>query len=689
MNRFVRQAAPYTEALALTLAEKLSLHPITARALCLRGVTEEGAAREYLAPSRSALHDPMLLPDMEAALERIIEAVEAHDRICIYGDYDADGVCATAILYRQLSRMGAAVECFVPSRHEDGYGMHAHTVERLCENGIDLIITVDNGITAIDEIALCGEYGVDVIVTDHHIPRETLPDCCAVVAASRKDSAYPYGQLCGAGIAFKLACALADGAADEGLLGLAAVATMADVVPLNGENRAIVQLGTPFVQKNPGLLALLRCAGFDGEPDSQALSFVIAPRLNAAGRMGDASRAIRLLVSEDAAELEALALALQNDNTRRREDEAVVMREIQERFSDEELRSRRCIVLFGAGWNPGVLGIVASRLSERYYKPVILFTEHRENWVGSGRSTVAIHLHDSLVPFRDRFARFGGHARAVGITIAPPLFEAFAADYCAALESDYASDCFQPTFAYEQELPLSELSSALVEELAQLAPFGEGNPEPAFLISDVEIQSARSIGKNGDHLESTLLQRGSRGRLIGFHKGSLAETLKSGERCQMICTLQNDTFRGKTLPELRLVACNPVKADRPGAENAGKGKILDAIRAEVLYNDKINYDILRALFFQLEELGAFAGESFDIDSMRTRYRKLRALFQKDKRGIALGKLTEDLLFALCVFSELGFFFREEGSERFIERIAPGNRQLMDSRLYYGFCHDRK
>lgn len=682
MNRFIKREQKFDPADVAALSQILSIRELTARALCRRGITTLPQALTYLEPSTFDLHDPMDLPDMEPAMERIRRAIELHERICIYGDYDADGVCATAILYKQLRRMGAQVECFVPSRHEDGYGMHEHTVELLCENGIDLIITVDNGISAASEIALCSEYGVDVIVTDHHIPPEHLPECVAVVAASRADSAYPYSWLCGAGVAFKLACALADGTVDDELLALAAVATMADVVPLTGENRVIVQLGLPHVRRNRGFASLLDVAGCSGDPDARALAYMIAPRLNAAGRMGDASRAIALLVSEDDFEIHRLSQSLQNDNLRRREDETVVLKDIYERFTDEELRAKESIVLSGSGWNIGVLGIVASRLCERYYRPVLLFTEHQGDLTGSGRSTPSIHLHDALQPFAQRFLRFGGHARAVGITIAHEHFDAFAADFAAHIQQQYTEDCFIPSYTYEEEIRLDEIDPSLIDELSRLEPFGEDNPVPVFRIPDAQLQSVRTMGKADDHLDASVQMHGTSMRLVGFQQGRLVPRLMQAKRCDLLCTLENNTFRNKTTPELRFVACNLPTNGEAVHEQL---KISDAICAQLLYNTKDGCAKLRELFSHLLSNGTWSQTAFVAETMRGYYRSMQALAQRADGHIPLSALSQVQLAALCVFRELGFYTVDAKSRCAVLCTDAPFRSLHESEIYRTLC----
>ena len=470
MTRFYPSySGSYDGGLVSALTEGLGVSELTARALIRRGVDSHAAGEAFLRPSEEQLLDPYLLPDMDRAVARILLAVERGEQICVYGDYDADVVCATAILLRCLRSMGATAVPYIPSRQTEGYGMNPEAVRRLAGRYVKLIVTVDNGLSAFDEIALCSNLGVDVVITDHHSVGRELPACCAVVSASRRDSAYPNPYLCGAGAAFQLARALLPAADHRDDLALAAVATVADVVPLVGENRAIVALGLSGVPEQRGLAALLKVAGAqDRETDARTLAFTVAPRLNAAGRIGDAMRCVELLLTDEPRRAEQLAASLDEDNTARKTVEG----EIFDAAATGLDTAARALIACGEGWNPGVVGIVASRLCEKYHRPAILFSEKDGVLVGSGRSPAGIDLYRTLTGLSKYFIRYGGHARAAGMTLAAENYVAFRADFLKAMDG-YAESCFEPSYGYEEALSLPELSLPGVKELAMLAPFGE------------------------------------------------------------------------------------------------------------------------------------------------------------------------------------------------------------------------
>ena len=362
-NRMIaREPVACDPLLVSTITSACNCSQLVARAMIRRGVSSAEEAVRFLNPNESDLLDPFLLPDMRLAADRIRSAIDKKEHICVFGDYDADGVCSTAMLSQRLLKMGANVEYYIPHRHSEGYGMSADAVRTLHERGVTLIVTVDNGVSAFDEIALCAALKIDVIVTDHHSVGKTIPDCVAVVAASRKDANYPNRYLCGAGVALKLIQALNGGEYAPEELALAAVATIADVVPLTGENRAIAACGLKHIQKLTGLSALLRAAGFS-QPrvDEMTVSFMIAPRLNAAGRMATAIEAVHLLLGEDAARADEIASTLNEYNQRRRDTENEILEE-----AERQIQARgdtgRAILLMHENWNAGVIGIVASRL---------------------------------------------------------------------------------------------------------------------------------------------------------------------------------------------------------------------------------------------------------------------------------------------------------------------------------------
>ncbi|MDO4494064.1 MAG: single-stranded-DNA-specific exonuclease RecJ [Clostridia bacterium] len=668
--RFRSKENQYDPARVSNVCAALGVSPVFARALLDRGVTSKNSAVAYLHPTEADLHDPMELPDIRTAVQRILTAIAKNERICIYGDYDTDGVCATSILYKQLKRMGATVQCYVPSRHEDGYGMHSSVVETLCEYGIDLIVTVDNGITALEEIRLCNEFGIDVIVTDHHLPAETLPECTAVVAASRKDSAYPYPYLCGAAVAFKLACALSD-EIDEELLALAAVATIADIVPLTGENRTIVRLGLPHLRRNIGLAALLDVSGAGPEPDAQTVAFTVSPRLNAAGRMGDAGRAISLLTATDTGEATGLADILQNENDRRREEEARVVSDIRADFPEEELAGKKIIIVRGADWNPGVLGIVASKMLEQYYRPVILFTVKNGELVGSGRSIPGIDLHGEVSRFSELFVKFGGHERAVGITIAPENFEAFRTGIEDAFDRAYDASMFVREFSYEQRLPLSDATPVLANELRMLAPFGEGNPEPVFLGKDVTVKNAKAIGKNREHVNGTVSDNGAEVDFVAFRSAELLPCFENGHPKDLLFRLQANTFRGRVSAQLNILSVLD-SAETPVQAASVQNK--SAFLRGMMYNEK-DFS-LTSLFESLRD--EVRGSDFGRDAMQEHFRALREICRSPQAPETRFSESNERLAALAVFLELGFFRFSEG--RLCE-CPQVKKQLTDSGIY--------
>ncbi len=481
--------------------------------LARRGLCDDAAISAYLHPESLRLPDPFSLADMDRAVSRIKAAVEAGERICVYGDYDTDGVCAAAILTDALKRLNADVTCLLPSRQGEGYGLSINAICAMQQDGVRLIVTVDNGISAHAEIAFASECGMDTVVTDHHRCHETLPDAYAVVCASRTDQDPALNDLCGAAVAMLLAGALGTNIGND--LPIAALATMADVVPLTDVNRAIVKKGLPLIESNPGLSALLDAAGVREVSGESVLSFILAPRINAAGRMGDASRAVRLLLTEDDAERRLLAEELESENVRRRAEEQRIFAEAEAQITETD---PRILVLCGRDWNTGVVGIVASRLLDRCRCPVMLFTESNGQLVGSGRSIPSVDLFALLNRHKELFVRFGGHRLAAGATIEPDGFDAVRS----ALENDLA-ELFplglpEETTVYEDRLALSEITGQFAGELKLLSPFGEGNRAPLFRIEG-ELQSVRTMGREGAHLGAKLSDGNTSVRIVSFGNG--------------------------------------------------------------------------------------------------------------------------------------------------------------------------
>ena len=563
----------YDESAVEAICRELGVSALTARALIRRGIAAPEQARTFLHPLDEPLCDPLALPDMPEAVVRICHALAHDELICVYGDYDADGICASAILIRALELLGGRLLRYIPLRHSEGYGLNAQAVRKLAVARVRLLITVDNGVSAHDEIALCRNLGMDVIVTDHHSIGASLPECCAIVSGKRRDSAYPNPHLCGAGVALKLAQALLPESDHRFYLALAAVATVADVVPLSGENRAIVAQGLRHVPEVPGLRALLKTGGWkDGQPVSeQTAAFLIAPRLNASGRMGDAMRGVELLLGADEASVAALAQELDADNTARRGAESGIAEEALKQMDWK----RRALLAWQEGWNPGVTGIVAARLCETYHRPVILFSEKDGVLTGSGRSPESVDLYAELSKLSRYFVRFGGHARAAGITLLQENFAPFSEAFLLAMDA-YDESGFAPRFGYEEAVAIERLSVGQVCELGLLAPFGEGNPEPAFLFENVTLQNIAAMGKDGAHLSATAIQNGAGLRLVAFRRGGLAASLSEQNAYDVVARPAVNRFRDRETAELYLVAMEPADEAK---------KLFDAIFCKSVYND--------------------------------------------------------------------------------------------------------
>ena len=479
--------------------------------LAARGITDPAEALTLLA-GEEELSDPMLLTDMDKACERILRAIDEGETIVVFGDYDVDGVTATALLYQHLKGMGAAVKCMLPSREGDGYGLSKNAIQSIYDKGCRLIVTVDNGISAVEEAAFAASLGIDLIITDHHLPHDTLPQAVAIVDPRRVDDHSPFKGLCGAGVAFKL-CAALDGCPPEEMLeycgDLAAVGTVADVMPLTGENRTIVKAGLRQLQNTdrPGFCALLEEVGLAGKPvTAENISYAIAPRLNAAGRMDSAVTALQLVLCEDEDRAVELAHKLSDINIQRQETEMEIVKAAQELLDAEPERLEdRVILLWGKDWHPGVIGIVASRLVEKTGRPVIVVSvdEHGEG-KGSGRSIEGFHLHQAISACQEMLVRFGGHALAAGLSIRRENLEAFRKQINAWAAKTYPLPQ-QPPLRLDVPVRLDEVTVEEVQGLDYLAPCGHGNPAPLFLVENAIVDGVYPMG-DGRHSRVRLRQ---------------------------------------------------------------------------------------------------------------------------------------------------------------------------------------
>src|SRR2546422_8441167 len=536
------------------LAKALGHSEMTASGLVRRGYGDPDQARAFLA-GEQPLHDPFLLGDMEEAVKRIRAAVGAGKRICVHGDYDVDGICATVLAVLVLRELGAEVEWHLPSRFDEGYGVSGETLERLAGEGCGFVLTVDCGITAVDEVRRARELGLDVVITDHHRPGAELPDC-PLVATQPSD--YPFPDLCGTGVVYKLGQALL-GPDSEVLrrhLDLVALATIADVVPLVGENRslAIAGLRTLARTQKPGLRALMKVARVDpAAVDTGKVGFRLAPRINAAGRLGHPRAALELLVTDEVDEARRPAGRLEDLNRDRQAVEDKILRAAIAQVEEwpEAKRRRSAYVVWGADWHEGVIGIVASRLVERYHRPVVLIAGTDGLWKGSGRSIPSFDLHGALGACSTFLGRFGGHRAAAGLSIAPDRVEPFAEAFAARAEGLLAPEDLVPATVVDAVLPRgAKLTLELCEELRALAPFGLANPDVTLLAPGSELGELATVG-DGKHLRFRVQRDGhDAGGAIAFGQGTKLDRYRGEGRYDVAFRLQENHWNGTVSPQL-------------------------------------------------------------------------------------------------------------------------------------------
>jgi single-stranded-DNA-specific exonuclease len=556
--------------LAQELAQRLKISTLLSQALLSRGITREEDCRAFLQPSLKALHEPHTLPGIDLAAGRIARAVRDREKIVIYGDYDVDGITATAILWHAVRLLGGDVSYYVPHRIDEGYGLNPQAVSQLIDQGARLIVTVDCGVTALEAAKVARERGADLIITDHHqFDAGGLPDCCAIVHP-RLPSAAPYlnPHLCGAGVAFKLAWQT--GRAVTGhprvseefraflleATALAALGTIADVVPLVGENRVLAHFGLGGLRasKLTGIRALIESAALTGRQlDSYDIGFRLAPRLNACGRMGHASLAVKMLTEATDSEAMEIAAFLEEQNRARQAIERTILDEalaqIQERKTAFE--SERAVVLASERWHAGVIGIVAARLVERFCRPTVLISLADGHGQGSGRSVAGFHLADALSACAANLLSHGGHEMAAGLKIDPARFDAFRQDLLNYAALHVRPEMMRPQLKLEAAAALGQMSEALVADLQRLGPFGNGNRRPLWLFRDVQLASApRVVGKTGQHLQLLVKQGNQRVKCIAFGHGKMAERLKAGEALELAAEPIINEFNGYRTVEL-------------------------------------------------------------------------------------------------------------------------------------------
>ena len=630
------------------LARELGTAPIIGQILWNRGLQTAEAARAFLHPEDEPYCDPFLMMDMERAAHRILEAIHVGEQIVVYGDYDVDGMTSTTLLMKNIRALGGMVSYYIPNRFTEGYGLNGAALRQIAAEGCGLLVTVDCGISSADVVAQM-DGAMDIIITDHHLPGAALPPAYAVINPHRADCPYPFKELAGVGVAFKLVQALWQ-IEEERLyaddLDIVALGTVADLVPLVGENRKLVQAGLLRMTErpSPGIAALVRVSGCEGKAiNTGIVGFQLAPRLNAAGRIETARRGVELLTAEDVHEAVSIAAELNALNMERRDLEQDILTEAESMLGGFT-PDVPAIVVAGEDWNAGVIGIVASRLVEKYYRPSIVLTRQGDVYKGSCRSIAGLHMYDALAACRDTLIQFGGHAMAAGLTLECNRLEDFRCAFANYVNTHLNYEDFTPKISIEALVAPADWTIPMVEEIALLEPYGMGNPRPIFGVRDVRPRTATAIGADGKHLRMEVGTREKRVAALYWNYGELAE-LVTEEASDLAYTPSINEWQG-----MRSVQC---MAD----------SIMPAAH-ERIFPDR---GILKAVYAFLRELGGADGHiPYSTVALTRRF--------SHKMG-HISRYTMDC--ALCIFRELGLLVpREQGGWHFIP--PEGRLELMDA-----------
>lgn len=538
------------------IQEKFNVSNLLATVLVNRDITDEKEIEVFLNPTRNDFHDPYLMPDMKIAVERIITAINNQEKVIIYGDYDVDGITSITVLKKFLKTCGLDAGYYIPNRLNEGYGLNKAAIDKIKEDGYTLIITVDCGISGIEEIEYANSLGIETIVTDHHEPMEVLPPAVAVVDLKRKDNTtYPFNSLAGCGVVFKLTQAIGmklgmDEKEYLKYLDIVCVGTISDIVPLVDENRVIAKLGLKLVEvtRNPGLKALLKAAGYK-QINSNTISFGIAPRINACGRMGYEEEALKLFLTENIVDSENITEKLNKYNRDRQEIEKNIFDEAI-RMIEKEGNDCNSIVLGSYNWHHGVIGIVSSKITEMYYKPSILVCFDGEEGKGSGRSIPGFDLHEALVNMSKHLEKYGGHEMAVGLSLHKKNFNRFKNDFEKYVTEKDISDLV-PILEIDKQVGMKEIEIDTVKELDLLEPFGEANRRPVFVYKNLKIDSIRALS-DGKHLKMTLKDGNSLINAIGFNMGSFSKDYMIGDKVDIAGTLEINSFNGRDFVQINM-----------------------------------------------------------------------------------------------------------------------------------------
>lgn len=531
------------------IKSKYKVNQLLATILANRNILKEEDIRLFLNPTRNDFYNPFLITDMDIAVNRIIKAIENKENITIYGDYDVDGITSITVLKSFLNDIGVETNTYIPNRLIEGYGLNKEAIDKISKKGCNLMITVDCGISAIEEIEYSNSLGIETIITDHHEAGNEIPKAIAVIDNKRKDSKYPFRELAGVGVVFKLiqAIGITLKLKEESYLkylDIVCIGTISDIVPLVDENRVIAKLGLLLVAqtKNIGLRSIINSSGYN-KIDSNTISFGVAPRINACGRMGKAEEALELFLSKDKNEVNELTNKLNEHNRKRQETEKTIFENAVEKIKEEHLDENKAIIVGGENWHHGVIGIVSSKITEMYFKPSILFSFEEDGiGKGSGRSIPGFDLHEALMKCSDTIEKFGGHSMAVGITVKKDNLEKFKKEF-EQIATQSKIDEIIPIINIDAKVDLSDIDKEMVESLKQLEPFGEANKMPVFAFKNLKIDSIRALSE-GKHLKLTLKDNNYIINAIGFNIGYLANEYRIGDKIDVAGVLEINTFNG-------------------------------------------------------------------------------------------------------------------------------------------------
>lgn len=542
------------------LQESLKIHPILCKLLVQRGIDDFDAAKQFFRPQLDHLHDPWLMKDMHKAVERIQKAIEQHQNILVFGDYDVDGTTSVATLFQFLKQLSPHIDYYIPHRYKEGYGISKIGIDFAKKNKFDLIISVDCGIKSLDLIAYAKELGIDFIICDHHLPDETLPPAVAILNAKQKDCTYPYKELCGCGVVFKLITALAQtyhlpSNTYLQYLDLVATAIAADIVPITDENRTLAYFGVQKVNEDPspGLKALMELAKQTGPMRITNLVFAVAPRINAAGRMDDAKKAVQLFIEPNYEKALALGSVLQQDNLDRREADTSITEEALMQIEADPLHhTKKSSVVFQPHWHKGVVGIVASRLIEKYYKPTIVLTQSGDVITGSARSVNGFNLYEALHACREHLLGYGGHFAAAGMTMSIDALEKFKTAFEAAVACRITQEQLTPEISINTELALDDIGLSFYNIIAQMEPFGPENMRPIFIAKGVYDSGYTKLVKE-QHISFSVTQGKTNVRGIGYNMPEHIKIVKSGKPFDLVFQLQLNEWQGTQSVQIQVI----------------------------------------------------------------------------------------------------------------------------------------